>query len=72
MQVVAIDILGPLPESDAGNNYILVAGDYFTRWVEATTVVRFCRYSPPEQLHSDKGKKFDSQLIAEVCRILNI
>ena len=36
MQVVAVDILGPLPESDAGNNYIiLVAGDYFTRWVEA-------------------------------------
>ena len=35
MQVVVVDIIGALPESDAGNNYILVAGDYFTRWVEA-------------------------------------
>lgn len=35
MQVVAVDILGPLPESDAGNSYILVVGDYFTRWVKA-------------------------------------
>lgn len=30
MQVVAVDIMGPLPESKFGNNYILVAGDYFT------------------------------------------
>ena len=86
MQVVAVDILGPLPESDAGNNYILVAGDYFTRWVEAypipnqeaITVAKklvdemFCRFSPPEQLHSDQGQQFESQLIAEVCKILNI
>ena len=30
MQVVAVDILGPLPESDGGNSYILVAGSCFT------------------------------------------
>ena len=30
MQMVATDILGPLPESSSGNLYILVAGDYFT------------------------------------------
>ena len=35
MQIVAVNILGPLPESDAGNAYILVAGDNFTRWMEA-------------------------------------
>ena len=35
MQVVAVDILGPLPESEAGNSYVLVAGDYFTKWMEA-------------------------------------
>ena len=35
MQMVAADIIGPLPASKNGNWYILVASDYFTRWVEA-------------------------------------
>ena len=30
MQIVAMDILGPLPESTSGNCYILVIGEYFT------------------------------------------
>ena len=86
MQVMAVDILGPLPESEAGNSYILVAGDYFTRWMEAypipnqeaTTVARvlvdqwFCRFSVPEQLHSDQGRQFESDLIAGVCKTLGI
>ena len=69
MQVVAVLILGPLPESDNGKRYILVARDYFTKWFEAyaipnqeaKTVVEklanelFCRLSPPKQLHSDQG-----------------
>ena len=86
MQIVATDIMGPLPESEAGNSYILVVGDYFTRWMEAfplpdqesKTVAHklvdevFCRFSPPEQLHSDQGKQFESGLVHEICRILNI
>ena len=69
LQVVGVDIMGPLPESEAGNLYVLVASDYFTKWVEvyvipnqeAITVAKkltdemFCRFSPPEQLHSDQG-----------------
>ena len=35
MQIVATDIVGPLPESDGGNCYILLVADYFTRWMEA-------------------------------------
>ncbi len=38
MQVVAVDILGPLPESTARNSYILVVGDYFTKWLEAFAI----------------------------------
>ena len=86
MQLVAIDILGPLPESAAGNKYILVTGDYFTRWMEAypipnleaTTVATklvnelFCRFSIPEHLHSDQGRQFESAIIAEVCKLLKI
>ena len=32
-QRVAMDILGPLPLTERGNKYILVLGDYFTKWV---------------------------------------
>ena len=86
MQVVAVDIMGPLPESPSGNQYVLVAGDYFTKWIEvyaipnqeASTVAKkltdemFCRFSPPEQLHSDQGKQFESDLVYEVCKLLQI
>ena len=34
MQIVAADILGPFPESENENNYILVVGNYLTHWVE--------------------------------------
>ena len=86
MQIVAVDILGPLPNSPAGNRYVLVAMDYFTKWEEAyaipnqeaTTVANklvnemFLRFSPPEQLHSDQGRQFESTLVKEMCECLGI
>ena len=33
--MVAVDIVGPFSESEAGNLYVLVVADYFTRLVEA-------------------------------------
>jgi len=35
MERVAIDVLGPLPETNQGNKYILIAMDYFSKWPEA-------------------------------------
>ena len=86
MQVVSMDIMEPLPVTQDGCKYVLVAADHFTRWVEvypiknqeAQTVFRklidemFCRFSPPEQLHSDQGRQFESDLIAEICNMLGI
>ena len=86
MQLVAVDILGPLPESEGGNLYVLGVADYFTKWVEvfpipnqeartvATKLVDevFCRFSMPEQLHSDQGKQFESKVIEEICKLLHI
>ena len=37
-QVMAVDLVGPLPESPNGNSYILVVGDYFTCWMEALPI----------------------------------
>ena len=85
MEVVAVDILGPLTESTAGNVYVLVALDFFTKWVEAfaipnqeaITVAKkltdqmFCRFSPPEQIHSDQGRQFKSDLLKEICDIFS-
>ena len=86
MQMVITDILGPLPLTDNGNSYLLVFTDYFTCWVEAypisnqeaVTVANkltkefFFRLSLPDQLHSDQGRQFESILISEICKLLQI
>ena len=86
MQLVAIDLLGPFPTSPSGNSYLLVAMDYFTRWgkaypvpsMEAITVATvltnemFFRFSPPERLHLDQGRQFESKLVKELCHVLQV
>ena len=86
LQLVAVDILGPLPETSGGNSYILVAEDYFTRWLEAwpipnqetKTIARillnemFFRFSLPDQILSDQGRQFESGIMEELCKLLQI
>ena len=86
MQIVTVDILGPLPKGPTGNSYVLVAMNYFTKWAElyavpnqeAATIAAkltdemFLRCSPPEQLHSDQGRQFESKLMADVRSLLGI
>ena len=87
MERVAMDILGPLPETySLGNKYVLVVTDYFTRWVEAYplpnqeawTVARsfvkefICRYGVPLQVHTDQGRQFESNLFREICDVLGM
>ncbi|XP_030845845.1 uncharacterized protein LOC115925941 [Strongylocentrotus purpuratus] len=86
MERVAMDIMGPLPETDKGNRYVLVIGDYFTKWTEsyampnqeAKTVANIfveefvCRYGIPNELHTDQGRNFESNLMSEVCKLLGI
>ena len=68
-----IHIIGKTsPKSSNGHEYILVANDYFTKWVEAASYARLtvvmvakfiishiiCRYGVPHKLISDRGVHF--------------
>ncbi|RVW86519.1 hypothetical protein CK203_042224 [Vitis vinifera] len=67
--VWGIDIRKISPKSSSGHEFILVAIDYFTKWVEAASYARLtssgvasfirshiiCRYGVPHELISDRG-----------------
>ena len=86
MERIAIDILGELPITERGNRYILVIGDYFTKWTEchampnmgASTVASILveqvvsRFGIPYFIYSDQGRQFESKLFSEMCKLLQI
>ena len=81
-----MDILGPLPRTPRGNCYVLVISDNFTKWTEsyaladqtATTIAEkivsefVSRFGVPRQIHSDQGTNFESNVMAEICKLLGI
>lgn len=85
-QRVSIDLIGPLPTSEAGNKYIAVVVDHFTKWViadsledkSAVVVADFLlrhvylRYGIPEAVLSDNGTEFVNELQSWICSQLDI
>jgi transposase InsO family protein len=85
-QKISIDFVGPLPRSKEGNEYMLTVSDCFTRWVEAFPCRRanaqvvvdklitevFPRFGVCDQIHSDRGTQFLSDLVSEVVAALGI
>ena len=76
---VVIDLVGPLPRTKRGNQWILVSTDALplpdaTAPTVATTLDErvFCYYGLPKQIHSDLGRQFQSQLMMERCALWQV
>ena len=81
-----IDIVGLFPTALAQKKLLLVAMDYFSKWIKADAfasikdrdVTRFiwknivCRFDIPRSIISDNGPQFDSRVYRDFCQELNI
>ncbi|RVW35069.1 Pro-Pol polyprotein [Vitis vinifera] len=81
-----MDIVGPLPTAPAQKKFLLVATDYFSKWVEAEAyasikdkdVTKFvwknivCHFRIPQAIITDNGPQFDSIAFRNFCSELNI
>ncbi|GFS29293.1 hypothetical protein Acr_00g0006120 [Actinidia rufa] len=71
---VGIDILGPLPQAPLQRKFLIVAIDYFTKWIEAQPLAKItekntrdfvwkhlvCRFGVPKVIISDNARQFDN------------
>ncbi|XP_060211889.1 uncharacterized protein LOC132639463 [Lycium barbarum] len=77
-----MDVIGPIePAASNGHQFILVAIDYFTKWVEATShksVIKkmvadfirnniICRFGIPEFVITDNGANLNSHMMKDIC-----
>ncbi|XP_056694872.1 uncharacterized protein [Spinacia oleracea] len=81
-----MDILGPFTAANGGRKFLIVAVDYFTKWIEAEptksiTAKRMkdfiwrnivTRFGIPESLVFDHGTQFDCTPIKDYCAELRI
>jgi len=82
-----MDVIGPIePAASNGHKFILVAIDYFTKWVEAasyraltkyvlTDFVRdriVCRFGILESIITDNGSSLNSDLMKAMCETFKI
>lgn len=84
MDLVAIDVLGPLPKSHTGKEHIFVAVDALTKFVElmatedvqAATATLFIktfigRFGTPSTICTDNAPTFDNMLLRSLAQEMN-
>ncbi|GFY91128.1 hypothetical protein Acr_07g0013240 [Actinidia rufa] len=81
-----IDILGPLPRAPLQRKFLVVAIDYFTKWIEAQPLAKItekktwdfvwkhlvCRFGIPRVIISDNARQFDNDKFRLFCSDLAI
>ncbi|KAL0288882.1 UNVERIFIED_CONTAM: hypothetical protein Scaly_2717600 [Sesamum calycinum] len=81
-----IDLVGPLPQATRQRKFLIVAVDYFTKWVEAEPLAKIlekevfkflwrnivCRFGIPHAIISDNGTQFSGNKLKEWCKGLAI
>ncbi|GFZ06762.1 hypothetical protein Acr_18g0009320 [Actinidia rufa] len=81
-----IDILGPLPRAPLQRKFLIVAIDYFTKWIEAQPLAKItekntrdfiwkhlvCRFGIPKVIISGNARQFDNDKFKLFCSDLAI
>jgi hypothetical protein len=81
LQRWGLDLLGPLPPAQGNLKYVVVAVEYFSKWIEAkplatitsVTVQKIfwqnivCRFGVPKAIIVDNEKQFDAEAFKEFC-----
>jgi hypothetical protein len=81
LQRWGLDLLGPLPPAQGNLKYVIVAVEYFSKWIEAkpldtitsATVQKFfwqnifCRFGVPKAKTVDNGIQFDAETFRDFC-----
>jgi ribonuclease HI len=81
-----MDLVGPLPRATGNRRWLIVATDYFTKWVEAEPLanirdkdsIKFVwkniitRFGIPKTIISDNGTQFNSKPFMKYCSELGI
>ena len=82
---LAMDVVGPLPRTATGKQYVLVISDYATRYPEAYAMRNvsapavaeklidlFSHYRVPREILSDQGTNFMSKLLKEIYSVIGV
>ena len=81
-----IDLVGPFKTASRGAKFVVVAVDYFSKWVEAEPLTKItsaavqkfvwrnliCRFGVPREITVDNGTQFDASSFRKFCISLGV